>query len=208
MVLSSEVWLIIFSFLPYNDLIEASAICKLFYKLLRKNSGYIEKLSHSRQLFNNSRIVFTCYEDVCLSFSGQVFHYLMQYIREKDCFFDAKKIIMDRLFHSILPFRVWNHMFYCIRSEYCVDMCLLCTKIYVPVKKISDHINKHSMFLLINFILWLERTLLLQTRYFFAHKTPLLRRMIQRKMPREILGCCITDASAPLFYFLRYTWIP
>ena len=82
-----------FSFLPCNDLIEASAVCKLFYELSGKNSGYIEKLSHSGQLFNNSRIVFTRYEDVCLSFSGQLFYSLMQYVREEDCFFLMPKIL-------------------------------------------------------------------------------------------------------------------
>ena len=46
--LPCEVWFIILSFLPSNDLIEASAACKLFFVLSRKNSAYVEKLTHSR----------------------------------------------------------------------------------------------------------------------------------------------------------------
>ena len=123
-LLPPGVWLIVFSFWSYNDLIEASAVCKLFYELSRKSSGYVEKLLPSRQHLINSRIMFTGYGDVRLSLCCQFFHYLMQYVREEDFFFDAKNIIMGRLIYSILPFSVWNQMFYCMRSEYCLGMCL------------------------------------------------------------------------------------
>ena len=61
--LPPEVWLIL-SYLPLNELIEASAVCKLFFGLPRKISIFNEKLLHSRLLFNNSRSAFDCYENV------------------------------------------------------------------------------------------------------------------------------------------------
>ena len=66
--LPPEVWLIILSYLPLNDLIEVSAVRKLFFGLSRKISFFNEKLLHSRLLFNNSHSVFECYENACLSF--------------------------------------------------------------------------------------------------------------------------------------------
>ena len=50
---------------------------------------------------------------------------------------------MSKLMFSVLPFRVWNHMFLCERSQYCIDMYIYCTKFCVSNKKISDHINKN-----------------------------------------------------------------
>ena len=47
---------------------------------------------------------------------------------------------MDRLYYSVLPFHVWNHLFLCERSE---SMCRYCSKLYIKNKKISDHINNN-----------------------------------------------------------------
>ena len=49
---------------------------------------------------------------------------------------------MSKVLISILPFRVWNHMFLCKRLDPQEVMCHFCTKSYVPSKKISDLINK------------------------------------------------------------------
>ena len=140
--LPPEVWLIILSYLSLNDLIEARAVCKLFFGLSRKISLFNEKLLYSRLLFNNSHSVFDCYENACLSFYAQHCLCLKKYFKCEDHFIKAREIIMSKLMLSILPFRVWNHTFFCERSQYCTDMCNFCTKSYVSNKKISDHINK------------------------------------------------------------------
>ena len=61
--LPAEVWLIILSYSSQNDLIEANATCKMFFELSRKNSFFTENLLHSRRLFNNSCVIFSCYEN-------------------------------------------------------------------------------------------------------------------------------------------------
>ena len=137
-----EVWFIILSYLPPNDLIEASATCKLFFDFSWKNSFFKEKLLHSRLLFNNSRAIFDCYENACLSFYGQLRFSLGKYVKCEDYFMKAREV-MSKLMFSVLPFRVWNHMFLCERSQYCIDMYIYCTKFCVSNKKISDHINKN-----------------------------------------------------------------
>ena len=54
----------------------------------------------------------------------------------------AKDVILDKMYHSILPFRVWNHLFMCNRLKYELNMCRFCTKTYIKHKKISYHINE------------------------------------------------------------------
>ena len=124
-----EVWLIILSYLSPNDLIEASATCKMLFELSRKNSFFTEKLLHSRLLFNNSRVIFDCYENAFLSFYHQLCFSLEKYVSSEDYFLKAREITMNKLTFSALPFRVSNHMFLYERSQNCVDMCLYCTKL-------------------------------------------------------------------------------
>ena len=47
-----------------------------------------------------------------------------------------KKEIFNRLYHSLLPFRVRNHVFLCCRSQCERNMCLFCTKTYLKDKKV------------------------------------------------------------------------
>ena len=138
----SEVWLIILSHLLLNDLIEVSAVCKLCFCLFKRISFFNEKLLYSRLLFNNSCSVFECFENACLSFYGELHSCIEKYVKGKDHFIKAREVIMSKLMLSILLFRLWNHIFLCGRSQYCIDMCIFCTKSYVLDKKISGNINK------------------------------------------------------------------
>ena len=52
-----EVWGLIFSFLPLNDVIEVSALCKDFYCETKKKK-IIKKLSYTRRLYRNERTVY------------------------------------------------------------------------------------------------------------------------------------------------------
>ena len=54
---------------------------------------------------------------------------------------NVNDIIMNKLLLSVLPFRVWNHMFLCERAQYRIDMCNFCTKSFISNMKISDYIN-------------------------------------------------------------------
>ena len=76
---------------------------------------------------------------VCLSFSSQLFVYLKDVSHEN--LHQAKYVIMNRLYYSVLPFHVWNHLFLCERSQHLSNMCEYCTKLYIKNKIISDHIN-------------------------------------------------------------------
>ena len=52
-------------------------------------------------------------------------------------------MMMGKSMYASLPFRVWNHLFLCERSQYGIDMCLYCSKLHIGNKKISHHINQH-----------------------------------------------------------------
>ena len=136
MDLLTEVWAIVLSYLYLNDLIKISATCTFFYYLSRENKLFIKK-----RLFNNKGKFFDHYYDMCFSFSRLLTVCLRDHVCMKNLV-EARSIVLDRLFHAILPFLVWNHLFLCVRSHNEKNMCMFCTKIYIKNKKISEHINK------------------------------------------------------------------
>ena len=96
---------------------EASAVCKLFYHASRKNKLFIKKLDDSRKLFTcDKRIFDTRYGDVFISFSNQLFVYFEKYVNEEKLFL-VKDALMNRFYYSVLPFRVWSHIFLCERLD-------------------------------------------------------------------------------------------
>ena len=128
---------------------EASAVCKLFYHNSRKNKFFIKRLDDSRKLFTCDKWIFhSCYGDVFISFSNQLFVYLEKYVNEEKLFL-VRDVLMNRLYYSVLPFRVWNHIFLCERLDHFSDMCKYCTKLCIKNRKTSNHTN-NNLFVHIN----------------------------------------------------------
>ena len=123
---------------------ESSAVCKLFCHVSRKNKLFVKKLDNFRKLFTCDKWIFdSCYGDVFTSFSNQLFVYLKRHVNEEKLLL-VKDVLMNRLYYSVLPLRVWNHIFPCERLDHFSDMCRYCTKLCIKNKKISDHINNNS----------------------------------------------------------------
>ena len=55
----------------------------------------------------------------------------------------AKSVMINNLFYSILPFRVWNYLFLCERCQHSSWMCNRCTMMYIKHRGISDYINEN-----------------------------------------------------------------
>ena len=135
--------------------------CKTFYHETRKNKFFMKKISQVRKLYRNERIICEKYHDAILCFSLQLSTSLKYHIPE-ETFFQVKKNFLNEIYYQIPPFRVWNHLFMCKRSQFCVDMrrscmnmCRNCVKLYVLNKIVSDYIAKN---------------LYVKTDYFFCQK--------------------------------------
>lgn len=142
MDLPPEVVVLVFSYLTLNDIIDASAACELFYNISRRNELFVRNLDDSLKLF--TWIGKYSFNYQCMKFfdvfSVRLFVSLKKYVKE-DCLSRVKNIVMDRLYYSVLPFRVWNHLFLCERFNSLDSMCKYCTKCSVEIKKISWYIN-------------------------------------------------------------------
>ena len=121
MNLPIEVIVIILSYFKIKDLIEVSSVCKTYNLVVRQNKFFCRKLLGSKTLFNNERFLFDYCYDSCVCFSYDLCEYLKKYVCESylDCLID---VMVDKVYYSILPFRIWNHIFFCERSQYMKDM--------------------------------------------------------------------------------------
>ena len=50
--------------------------------------------------------------------------------------------IYERMFYSVLPFRVWSYLWCCCRSQFDPNVCQFCTKLQIKDKKVTKVINK------------------------------------------------------------------
>ena len=128
-------------YLQLNDIIEFSCACKDFYRVSRNNSSYLKKLKELERIFKDKSDAVSAYSNFCREFYLALFRRLRPFVKV-DSISRVKKIIWSELFYTILPFRVWNHLFLCCRSQYESNMSLYCTKIYLKDKKLSASINK------------------------------------------------------------------
>ena len=57
----------------------------------------------------------------------------------------AEAEILERMFHSVLPFRVCHHFWSCIRSQFNTRICQFCTKLHIRNVK-RDIFEKKKIF--------------------------------------------------------------
>ena len=108
----------------------------------RNNSFYRKKLKESKRIFQDKSDVVSTYSNFCREFYLALFGRLTPFVKV-DNILRVRKIIWNKLFYAILPFRVWNHLFLCCRSQYESNMCLFCTKIYLKNKRLTASIEKN-----------------------------------------------------------------
>ena len=137
-----EVWGLIISCLPLNDVTEFSCVCKDFYRVSRNNGFYLKKLKESKRIFQDKSDIVSTYSHLCREIYLALFKRLVPFVKVDEVL-KVRKIIWNELFYAILPFRVWNHLILCCRSQYESNMCLFCMKIYLRNKKLSASIEKN-----------------------------------------------------------------
>ena len=95
MDLPFEILVNIFSYLIPNDIMDASAVCKLFYQVSRKKRLFVKELNDSKKFFKVDKLIFnSC--SIFIFISNQLFVYLEKFFNEEKLFL-VKDILMDRL---------------------------------------------------------------------------------------------------------------
>ena len=72
---------LIVSYLPLNDVIEFSCVCKDFYRVSRNNSFYMKKLKESNRMFQDKSDVLYAYSHLCKEFCLAFFRRLTPFVK-------------------------------------------------------------------------------------------------------------------------------
>ena len=136
MQLPIGVWRHMFTYLTLNDLIEISCVCNDFYHLCANNRFYVKKINQSKRIFRERSWLPCRYKQLCENFYYSLFRKLMTYVLILiDNLIPARKIIHHTLYSSLLPLRVWIHLFQCCRPQYESNMCLFCKNFIQQIGK-------------------------------------------------------------------------
>ena len=77
----------------------------MFLSLVKKNSGFVKKLTDLRALFSGVN-PYEQYRDACMLFAEQISRGLRKGFDDEDLFLEAKDVILNNLLFDILPFRL------------------------------------------------------------------------------------------------------
>ena len=85
----------------------------------------MKKISKIRRLYRNERSLYEYYHYSIMCLSFQLSTNLKDYVCGENLL-RAREILSRNVYYQILPFRIWNHLFMCEWSQFCVDMCRSC----------------------------------------------------------------------------------
>ena len=142
--LPMDVFSFIFQYLKQIDLIEASAVCKKWYKVI-SITAFGFKLKETEELFHDRDWLLKTYIKHFDRFRDSVYWDCLNVLAD-DKLFVVEKEIMERMFYSILPFRIWSQFWFCCRSQLDPNMCQYCTKLQIRNQKIINYVNKKLVF--------------------------------------------------------------
>ena len=118
-----EVWAMIFKYFRLTDLVNVSSVCKELYYVRQGMSFYNNKLNDSKQLFFGKDWLIKTYKKTTEQFYYGVFCDVITYVLIENIHMLKTKLFC-RLYYSVLPFRVWHHLWFCCWSQFEDNMCL------------------------------------------------------------------------------------
>ena len=197
MQLPVEVWTTIFIYLRLNDLVKIWCVCKEFHYICEKKQFYVKKLRESKRIFKDRDWILSHYKQLFERFYFRLFRELVPLFLLKICsclilfgFRDerVKKIIYGKMHFSLLPFRVWNHVFHCCRFHYERNMCLFCTKLYLRNKKICKLIENINYWCFGLFFCWVDLWCYIWWIHkFFLHSSVWQEKIVRLKFRYNLL---------------------
>ena len=130
--LPNEIWCLILRKLKYIDVLNLSLVSKKFHELCVSDKEYIKRLRLSKQIISYDA-------DLWFEFLNQTFNYLSE-DTEADCedafakrkfVFLIVRIKLKKIAFKLLPFKIYNHLFFCHRGARSPGKCNFCTRYYV-----------------------------------------------------------------------------
>ena len=75
------------------------------------------------------------------SFRDDIYWETLNSLKDENVFV-LEREIFDRMFYSVLPFRIWSHLWCCCRSQHNPDICQFYTMLQIKDRKVVKYIKK------------------------------------------------------------------
>ena len=144
-----EILSALFKFLRQIDLIKASSACKLWHSIIQTESFcsklketdglFYHRLKETDGLFYHRQWLIKTYFRHFERFGATVYWECVGAL-PIEVFSKVENGILERMFHSVLPYRVWYHFWSYIRSQFNTRICQFCTKLQIKTVKINRYI--------------------------------------------------------------------
>ena len=103
-----EVWSLVFKHLRDIELIEASAVRKDWNSVIQTQK-FISKLKETHEIHTDRDWLMKSYRKNFDRFQSDMYWEIINYLSAEKLEV-LEKEVYDRMFYSVLPFRVWSHL--------------------------------------------------------------------------------------------------
>ena len=122
-----QVWSLVFKHLRDIELIEASAVRKDWNSVIQTQK-FISKLKETHKIHTERDWLMKSYRKNFDRFRSDMYWEIINYLSAEKLEV-LEKEVYDRMLYSVLPFRVWSHLWTCCRSQFDPNICQFCTKL-------------------------------------------------------------------------------
>ena len=141
--LNDNVWMIILQFLTNNELYQLKFLCRRFYMIISL-SPFFKKLDYYREIAHDIVDTDKLYECFIDLYDNFLFSKLSQEFQLSTLSFLKNHLepVKNYFLCFIYVFYVLFHLFNCPRSNYAVNHCALCSRLYID--PLIDCVDLHN----------------------------------------------------------------
>ena len=115
------------------DLTEAPAVFQDWNSVVQTQK-FISKLKETHKIHTDREWLMKSYRKNFDRLRNDMYWEIRNYLSVEKLE-ELEKEVYDRMFYSVLPFRVWSHLCTCYRSHFDPNVCQFCSKLQIKDKK-------------------------------------------------------------------------
>ena len=129
--LPDEIWLLILKKLKFIGVFTCSLLSKRFCCLSRSERDFVDCMRVSKFVFGFDPDYFDFLSDEIKELGKTVRKKIEKDIKERSFVFSIVETILKDVVFELLPFRIYNHLFFRLKGNRMIGKCKLCSRIFI-----------------------------------------------------------------------------
>lgn len=126
----------VFNYLRDIDLIKVSAVSTQWNSIVKLKQKFSSKFKGSQKLNFVKDWLLKSYKATFNRLRNDTYWEIIKYLSVENLGV-LEYELYNRMYYSILPFRVWSYLWTCCRSQFDPNICQFCTKLLMKDKRIN-----------------------------------------------------------------------